>query len=223
MTVWDGFCYNGEMEALHARLSIPGIDKRVIVEALMTHSGKRKDSLYYQWSLPGVVLVTPDLSQLTTCWDRENAQRNAIMEGLTTADPGDVVLISDGDEVPSAEGLKRAVQALKEHKAVVLEQRMYNFSRAWTDERGWRGTVATTYRHLLTTSPQILRDQRENLPRIPDAGEHLSWFGGTEEIKRKLQSYAHQEYVGMADDTRKIQESVEKGRDLFGRWALSPA
>lgn len=221
--MWDGFCYNGEMEALHTRLSIPGIDKRVIVEALTTHSGKLKDGLFYQWSLPGVVLVTPDLSELTSCWARENAQRNAIMQGLVGARTEDAVLLSDADEIPSADGVKRALQALKEHKAVVLEQRMYNFSRAWTDARGWRGTVATTYGHLLTTSPQALRDQRETLPRIPDAGEHLSWFGGTEEIKRKLQSYAHQEYAGMADDSRQIQDKVEKGLDLFGRWALSPA
>lgn len=220
MRIWDTFTYNGELEALHARLAVPGIDKRVVVEALTTHSGAKKERLFYQWNLPAVRLVVPDLAPFATPWARENGQRNAIMDGLTDAEPGDVILLSDADEVPSLNGINRAVAQLAHHPAVVLCQRMYNFSRRWEDIRGWRGTVVTTCEHLRKTSPQALRDQRETLPRIADGGEHLSYFGGTQEVSRKLSSFAHTEYSSVAGDKALIDRCVKTGQDLFGRWSL---
>lgn len=220
MTIWDTFTYNGELEALHARLAVPGIDRRVLVEALTTHSGAKKDRLFYQWKLPGVQLVVPDLAPFATPWLRENGQRNAIMEGLAAAAPEDVVLISDADEVPSPDGIDRAIAQLAHHPAVVLCQRMYNFTRRWEDLRGWRGTVVTTCAHLRKTSPQALRDQRESLPRVADGGEHLSFFGGTQEVSRKLSSFAHTEYSSVAGDTALIDRCMNTGQDLFGRWSL---
>ena len=220
MKIWDTFLWNGEIQALHARLALPGIDRRVLVESWLTHSGQRKPRLYYDWTLPGVELIVADLSGHASPWARENAQRNAVMEGLHEARPDDVVMVSDIDEIPSQDGLNRAVEALQKHCAVVLCQKMYNYDRKWEDPRGWRGTVVTTYAHLATVSPQILRDQRETLPRIDNAGEHLSWFGGPEEISRKLASFAHTEYSAMAGDLDGIRERVAAGEDLFGRWAL---
>ncbi|RYF11220.1 MAG: DUF839 domain-containing protein, partial [Deltaproteobacteria bacterium] len=219
-----GYAFADQADVLiHARLAVPGIDRRVIVEAMMTHSGNKKDRLFYDWQLPGVTLVTPDLSRFDTCWARENGQRNAILDGLAGADPQDVIMISDSDEVPTPDGVARAVQALTHHSAVVLCQRMFNYSRKWEDPRGWRGTVVTTLRHLLTTTPQHLRDQRETLPRIPDAGEHLSYFGGADEVSRKLASFAHSEYTALAGDKTVIRQRMEAGQDLFGRWSLQPA
>ena len=220
MRVWDAFCYNGELEALHTRLAMPGIDRRVLVEARMTHSGQKKEALYYQWQLPDVTLITPDLSQYTDCWARENGQRNAIMDGLTDADDEDIVMVSDADEIPFTEGISRARRALRQHPAVVLCQTMYNYDRRWVDPKGWRGTIVTTYGHLKQHSPQTLRDQRETLPRIPDAGEHLSWFGGAGEVSRKLSSFAHTEYSGLAADGDTIRDRISTGEDLFGRWSL---
>lgn len=208
------------MEALHTRLAVPGIDRRVVVESWLTHSGKKKPCLFYNWSLPGVELVVPDLSAYDSPWARENAQRNAIMGGLQDAQPDDVICISDGDEIVNTDGLKRAIQALSLHPAVVLCQRMFNYSRDFEDPRGWRGTVVTTYRYLCTCSPQELRNARETLPQIPDAGEHLSYFGGAEEVSRKLASFAHTEYSALADDKQTIHERMLKGQDLFGRWTL---
>lgn len=220
MTVYDCFTYNGELQALHERLAVPGIDKRVVVEALTTHSGQEKDELFYQWTLPSVELVVPDLSRYDTPWGRENAQRNAILLGLTDAKDEDIIIVSDSDEIVSADGLTRAVEQLDKHPAVVLCQRMFNFSRQWEDPKGWRGSVVTTYAHLKTTTPQSLRDQRETLPRIADAGEHLSYFGGAGEIARKLSSFAHTEYKSLAHDSALIQKCMQSGQDLFGRWDL---
>lgn len=223
MTIWDAFCYNGEVQALHARLAIPGIHRRVLVEALTTHSGQTKSKLFFDWKLPGVRLVVPDLSRLKSPWERENAQRNAIMDGLIDAQSDDIVLVSDADEIPTQDGIDRAKKALTDSPAVVLCQTMYNFDRNWIDPRGWRGTVVTSYGHLKTVSPQTLRDQRETLPRIPDAGEHLSWFGGEGEVSRKLSSFAHTEYSHLAERPDLIHSRIAAGQDLFGRWNLETA
>ena len=221
MTVWDAFMFNGEFEALHARLAVPGIDKRILVEALMTHSGKPKKELFYNWSLPGVRLVVPDLRHFTDPWERENAQRNAIMDGLDDAAPTDMVLVSDIDEVPTPDAIERGSKALQHHAAVVFCQTSYNFDRRWHDPRGWRGTIMTTVENLREHPPQELRDARESLHRIDDAGEHLSWWGGPAEVSRKLESFAHSEYSHMAGDSKTIRERMAAGEDLFGRWKLT--
>lgn len=220
MTVWDCFTFNGEQEALRARLAVTGVDRHVLVESLLTHSGLPKPRLFYAGGEARVTPVLADLSRHATPWARENAQRDAVLQGLAGAAPHDVVLISDADEVPSADGIRRAVEALRTDEAVVLCQRMYNYSRRWEDPRGWRGTVATTYAHLASTTPQALRDAREELPRVPDAGEHLSWFGGTAEHQRKLRSYAHTEHAGLADRPELLAARAGGGVDPVGRWGL---
>lgn len=223
MTVWDCFLYNGEQEALAQRLALHNVDKRIVVEASMTHSGRVKDKLYYNWSLPGVRLIVPDLRPYTSPWARENAQRNAITQGLTDAGDTDVVLISDADEIPSADGIERGQEGLRSSPAVVLCQVLYNYNRKWQDPRGWRGTIMTTAGHLKHTSPQQLRDARETLPRVENAGEHLSWWGGVEEVSRKLASFAHSEYSHVGADQESIRRRIESGEDLFGRWQLQQA
>ena len=221
--VWDCFMYNGEEHALQSRLQLPGIHRRVLVEGNMTHSGEPQGRFYGQ-NLPDVIAVHADLSTGGSAWERENMQRNALMHGLDGAASDDLVLISDADEIPTSDAIRRASVALtRGTRAVVLSQTMYNYSREWKVPHPWNGTIATTRGHLDTVSPQALRDQRNSLPQIADGGEHLSFFGGSEEIKRKLRSFAHTEYAHMATDDDAIAAQVAGGQDLFGRWGLEAA
>lgn len=222
MTVYDCFMYNGEQSALAEKLAIPNVDRRVIVESWLTHSGLQKPALYYNSKLPGVQHVVADLTKHSDPWARENAQRNAILVGLRDAEPDDIVIIGDADEIASSDGIERGKAALSNHDAVVLCQTSYNYSRAWHDPGGWRGPVMTTVKHARLQTPQGLRDLRENLPRIPDAGEHLSWFGGESEVVRKIQSFAHQEFSTAPDDVESLRARMAGGEDLFGRWRLMP-
>jgi len=204
-------------------MKVDGIDRRVVVESWLTHSGLKKKALYFEGlDLPEVTFVLADLSYGKTSWERENMQRNAILEGLKNAAADDIVLISDVDEVPTSDAITRAIQQLKIHPAVVLSQKLYNFSKDWMEPGGWRGTVVTTAQHVKKVSPQQLRDDRERLPRVADGGEHLSWFGGVGEVRRKLRSFAHEEYASYAENPDVLKENMEAGRDLFGRWSLQP-
>lgn len=222
MTVYDCFMYNGEEQALAERLAIPNVDRRVVVESWLTHSGIKKPNLFYASTTPGVAHVVADLAPYSDPWARENAQRNAILLGLQHAEAEDIVIIADADEVQSPEGIERGKQALQQHDAVVLCLKSYNYSREWHDPTGWRGPIMTTVKHVRLQTPQRLRDLRESLPRIPDAGEHLSWFGGEAEIRRKLQSFAHTEFSDVADDVASMRSRMTEGEDLFGRWRLMP-
>ena len=231
MTVIDCFCYNGEMHALAARLALPKIDRWVLVESWTTHSGDRKPCLYHINQLselgrdldPRILVVVADLAQYEEPWQRENAQRNCVLSGLQGAGEEDTVLLSDCDELPSPEGIDRAVAALEHQSAVVLQQRSLTFNVDWENPGGWRGTVATTVRHIKKVSPQALRNQRETLPRIENGGEHRSFFGGAAEIQRKVASFAHTEYGSFAADVEAMQQRMRTGRDPFDRWDLSPA
>lgn len=220
--MYDCFMYNGEEQALAEKLAIPNVDRRVVVESWLTHSGLQKPNLFYTGSAPGVLHVVADLTRYHDPWARENAQRNAILLGLEDAQAEDIVIVSDADEIQSPKGIERGRQALQRHPAVVLCLKSYNYSREWHDPTEWRGPIITTVGHLRSQTPQGLRNLRETLPRVPDAGEHLSWFGGEAEIQRKLRSFAHSEFSGLADDTASIRARVAAGEDLFGRWCLSP-
>ena len=222
MKIWDTFCYNGETHALQARLAVSGIDHRVLVESRTTHSGLRKDRLYSEDipKLEDITVVIADLSSETTPWGRENAQRNAIMQGIRDADCHDIVLISDADEVMNEDAIVRAREALRDHVAVVFSQRLYNFNKDCEGVDEWRGTICTTVRHLRTCSPQSLRDKRETLHRIRNGGVHLSFFGGLEEVRRKLCSFAHTEYAHLANNPELLLDRMSKGEDLFGRAGL---
>jgi hypothetical protein len=61
---------------------------------------------------------------------------------------------------------------------------------------------------------------QNNMEEINDAAWHLSFFGGEERIRTKLEAYAHQEhnYAEMKTATH-ISSAIENGTDLFGRNA----
>lgn len=68
----------------------------------------------------------------------------------------------------------------------VCEQKMYYFFINYRRKRNWYGTIITMYKNL--EEPQKLRDLRNVLPSIDNAGWHLSYMGGIDRIKQKVNS-----------------------------------
>ena len=77
---------------------------------------------------------------------RENHQRNQIVQGLTDAQPDDLILISDVDEIPNLE-----IVNLKEtkNKFIIFEQKIfyYKFNRILSGFI-WYGTKACKMKFL---------------------------------------------------------------------------
>ena len=115
MRIYDTFIFDSEFELLEHRLAenYDLVDVFVLVEAAQTFQGQQKP-LYFQqqrerfaWAMPKLRHVALPRLPGESTWAREAFQRNAVQLGLYDAEPDDVVLILDADEVPSRSVLRR--------------------------------------------------------------------------------------------------------------------
>jgi beta-1,4-mannosyl-glycoprotein beta-1,4-N-acetylglucosaminyltransferase len=242
----DAFIFNDELDLLEARLEYlyDVVDFFVLVEADLTHSGKLKRMEYdlhrarYQkyWPKiiyhpyhynPAIYTATPIIPRVTDyasdAFQREWDHRNAITTPLLRFKPEDIVMVSDVDEIPSRRGIAEAVSLLQTYYvgyAMLQDYCAFNLNQKVSDP--WRGTVIATNQWIQAATPQRTRLNRE-FPTITDAGWHLTYWGGVDKIRHKLESFSHQE-LNLPDikDTKHIQESVAAGKELFLGRAMEP-
>lgn len=125
--IYDCFIFYNELELLAIRLEELEnvVDKFVLVEATLTHSGQPKP-LYFQenrhlfekYTDKIISIVVDDFppgngDKEHDYWERENYQREAIRRGLIECKDEDIILLSDVDEIPREESIYR----LREHFA----------------------------------------------------------------------------------------------------------
>lgn len=131
--IYDCFTFFNELELLELRLNelSPVVDKFVLVEATKTHQGKPKP-LYYEENkarfekfADKIIHVIAEFpSHITDAMQRDHYQRSAIMEGLKSCSPDDVVIISDLDEIPVP---KKIVEYKNKPGIKIFKQAMYYY------------------------------------------------------------------------------------------------
>ena len=243
-SIIDGFTFFNEVEILQLRLELlwDVVDKFVIVEADRTHSGEEKSFMF-----PGLaesrlkkykskIVFHPvhfivdgldfearlsGYNPRSAHWKLENFQRNGIDRACLDFSPIDVLMISDVDEIPDPEALKAifAERRFLEELPLSLHQQLFYYKLRYLRNEEWIGSVVTTVGKSRRYSAQFHRVHRDMFPVFPTAaGWHLSYFGGAENIKRKLQSFAHQELNNATFNSDEyIKRCMESGTDLYGR------
>ena len=128
MKIFDCFMYFDEEIVLDLRLNTLNeyVDYFVIVESSFNHRGEKRElkfnlKKFEKFSKKIIYLVYDKVPQkiepinstdnedeksrkyIFNAYLRENAQRNYIVEGLNHADPNDIILVSDVDEIPNLE------------------------------------------------------------------------------------------------------------------------
>jgi len=123
--VYDCFPFFNELELLEVRLHEldPVVDKFVLVEATRTFPGKPKPLHFAEnrerfaaFADKIIHVVVEDMPAGDTRrdhWVRDRFQRNAIGRGLKECRPDDVILVSDLDEIPKVETLRRLIGELR--------------------------------------------------------------------------------------------------------------
>src|SRR6476620_1912740 len=119
--LFDCFTLFNELDLLELRLrELDALVHRfVLVEAPRTFTGLPKPLHFkqnrdrFQPFLPKIVYVELEEfpADLASAWDREYFSRRAIMRGLDSAAPDDLVLISDVDEIPKPANLETALRS----------------------------------------------------------------------------------------------------------------
>jgi beta-1,4-mannosyl-glycoprotein beta-1,4-N-acetylglucosaminyltransferase len=236
--IYDCFSFFNELDLLELRLNIlnPVVDRFVIAEATRTHQKKEKP-LYFQENkerfkpflhkIEHVIVDTyptfwnSGRPKINT-WHYEKNQRKQIMKGLSKCGPEDMIIVSDLDEIPNPELVKKHAG----HDGdVVFDQYMFMFylnmistSKKTKEYELWPGTVMTKFKNIDTINKVRLLRNPENLNalRLPFSGWHFTYMGGVDKIITKLESFAHKEFnYEEFKSADRVQEIINKGEDLF--------
>tara|TARA_B100000401_G_scaffold379895_1_gene281383 strand:+ start:286 stop:1155 length:870 start_codon:yes stop_codon:yes gene_type:complete len=222
--------YFDEDLVLDVRLNYldPYVDYFVIVESIFTHRGEKRDLkfdlekfrkfkdkiIYIVYDeTPGKIEEILDKDDETTktnksIWNaifRENGQRNYLFKGVENANPEDLILISDVDEIPNLSNTD--LKNIK-NKIILFQQEMFYYKfNLKLPNIVWTGTKACRKKNLI--SPQWLRNVKDrkyafyrfdalfsdkkfiNIKIIENGGWHFTNLKTAKEIKHKLRSYLH--------------------------------
>jgi hypothetical protein len=207
MGIWDTFLYSGEKDLLKLRLQFlnPLIDYFVIVESTYTFSGNHRllsDNLFrkdLQDAYPGKInwVILEEFMPSATAWQRESWQRNQIKLGMGRAKKGDIVMLSDLDEIPNPNFIHK-VRDLREHDVKVAQMDLYFYEFDFKSERIWLGTTATTWNSEIDFQALRMHGIQgwalDSCEVINSAGVHMSSIGNSQNLARKIRSFSHTEF-----------------------------
>lgn len=232
--IYDCFPFFNELNILQMRLETlnPYVDHFVLCEMRKTHRGKDKELLFqnnkeiFSKYLDKIIYISPeDIPEYQEMekdnWILENFQRKKLINGLADCKEDDVIMISDVDEIPNPEIVKKIKNynnnsncedlSLLDETAMALEQDLFYYYFNNRNRMKWYGTVVVRYKNLICT--QWMRNMRNSLPIIKNGGWHFSYFGDVKTIKLKTESIVDAQQVSM----KEILERVSKGMDFYGR------
>ena len=161
---------------------------------------------------------------------RDFFQRNFIQKGLKNCDNNDIILISDIDEIPKLENFNK--DSIN-NEIVFFKQKMFYYKfNLCSNDINWYGTRACKKKFL--KSPQWLRNLKskyypywridtlfyKNRVRsakiIDDGGWHFSYLNTPEQIKNKLNNYAHYwEFQKSNLDFESINEKINNKISIY--------
>lgn len=225
MRIFDTFCFFNELELLKIRCEIlKELNPiHVLVESPTTHTGdpkrlhfKDNQHLFSDYNIIPLVATLPNDGD---AWHNENAQRDAILAGLTSASGDDVIIVSDLDEIPRPETILK----FDADKMLVAALKMDKFSyylNCLECAQGWESAKVTTVKtfndHFYGSAQRLRVGGFKTI--ILDAGWHWSWLGGIDKIYEKFFAYAHTESVtGENLDPDVLREKLETGESLWSQ------
>ncbi len=233
--VYDLILINTELEWLEIRLGqmYNNIDYFIIVEAALTFQDNPKP-LYVQehWDsfkpyhakMIRHTLNTTGVEFKDT-WHREQFSRNAMYDqvipfltGAQAANEGDVILVSDVDEMPRPSTIT-ALRNCEFPKKLSLHSHMYYYSFQWVNRQDWPHPQATYYSANSTVLPDELRSQGEGTQHLYNAAWHCSYcFSTIKEMVSKIKSFSHQELnQDRFKDPKEVLRKVRTGIDMYER------
>lgn len=139
------------------------------------------------------------------------------------ANDNDIVILSDLDEIPSIEFINE--YKTKNYTQICSAyQKEFNYFLNYYRNNHWIGSLIFRAKNNLDISFNEIRQISKNIKSAKV--KHLSTFGGyhftsignINEIKNKINSWAHQEYNNKYV-MRDIEENILKGQDIFGRYS----
>ena len=230
MKIYDCFMYFDEDLLLDIRLNSLNehVSKFIITEATYTHNGNPKKLNFdiknfkkFENKIEYIVIdQQPENIQTINSLDseskkgeklilngyaRDNYQRNELSRGIQNAEPNDIIIVSDLDEIPN---LKNINFLNIKNKIIQFKQKMFYYKlNLYYPDFDWFGSKACRKKHLL--SPQWLRNIKSkkysrfrldlifnkkkysDIHYVMDGGWHFTCIRTPEELEYKLLNFAH--------------------------------
>ena len=225
----DCFMYFNEKDIVYLRLKelYDTVDYFVINEATKTHQGQDKELsfwkddrleqfkdkiVYSSIELDGRFNgLMPKFFPDAKIAAEEHEQRIRLFEQIEALnlDNLDIIMISDCDEIPN----KDVFQQMISYPIVALNQMFFvHYVDVYTN-KNVTGTVCCKYeglKYLNTLSSgmglQILRRDKDFMPRIENGGWHYSYMGGAKSVSEKVVST----YDGDLNSKWKTEEASQQ-------------
>lgn len=233
----DIVSYNGEADVLELRFQIldKAVDQFIVCEGDETTAGTPKvrhfeaqQDRFSRW-LPKIKyhIMSPYMDPILTSfaannlpipvdqhwWHREFIQKESMRYALTHLRDDDRVFIGDADEIWDP-------TLVYPPGRWELEQTVYTY---WLDNKSseyWTGTSVMDYGNIKLQTLDSLRayDKAREFMWAPKmkSGWHFTNLGGAEFVKRKIRSYAHQEFNN-PQILAQVDMAVAMNRDYLGR------
>jgi len=247
MKLIDCFMYFNEKDIVYLRIKelYDTIDYFVINEATKTHQGQDKELSFWKderlQEFKDKIIYSPieldgrfDILMLKFFPDakigaKEHEQRIRLFEQIEKLNLSDedIIMISDCDEIPN----KNIFQDIIKHPIVALNQMFFvHYINVYTN-KNVTGTVACKYERLkyLNTLSfgmglQLLRRDKDFIPRIENGGWHYSYMGGAKSVSQKVVSTydgnLNSEWKTKESSNILIQESIKNKKSPFSQMPL---
>jgi len=240
--IYDCFTFRDELDMLELRLKIldPVVDKFVICEADKTFTNQSKPynfldqkDRFKRW-IDKIIYLPVELDSegldfskkdteynpYSAAWMLEMQQRSGLILGLDNATDEDTIMLGDVDEIPYPQDVKHV-----NTPTVCVNKFFYyyiNNLSVGPRDRNWLGTALLPYTHLKNfANLEKVRGNRNYFQPI-QSGWHLSFMGGKELIKRKIQTISHTEYNNEKYyNDKNIDECLLLGKDVFQREGMN--
>ena len=239
--IYDCFSYWDEDLLLDLRLSTLDsyVDYFVIVEGNKTWQNNSKKlsfniDNFSKFKKKIIYIRVEDLPDGEDPYLRENHQRNSILRGLINTKENDLIIISDLDEIPNPEAIKKFKPSMR-YAAMKQKHYYYKFNLISRNNTFWLGSRICVRKFL--KSPQWLRDLKfkkrpiwrldklrlNNI--IDDGGWHFCNLKSPEQLLYKYKNLCetNDPYVFKEKIDEKflnldeIKKRVDKGSDIIGR------
>lgn len=237
MKTIDIFSFCGEYDVLELRLNVlnESVDEFIICEGDETTAGnpkpryfEEKKQRYAKWlpkikyhlfspytdpALSLLADISPGVPKDIHWWRREFIQKESMRYALTHLHDDDRVFIGDVDEIWNPE------TEFPDGRSE-LQQIVYTYYLNNKSSEQWTGTSVMSYKDIKSDTLDNLRayDQARAYMKAPiiKSGWHFTNQGGTEFVKKKIQSYAHQEF-NHPIVLSQVEQRIANNQDYLGR------
>ena len=239
--IYDCFTFKNELLLLELRLYELSkyVDRFILVEGTRSFTNRPKPLFFLEHKkkfepfLDKIThIIVDDFPSYTgDTWQYQMYQRNAIVRGLAEAQPEDLIMVSDVDEVPRPSSIAAFLEPIS-----IVENRHYfykfNLRAHWggnpflsthmTRMRWFRGAESLRGRKKLYPFWRIDKRPfwdplyRHNPHIIKDGGWHFSFLMSPEDILDKIKDYSSKRYRCPGIDRDSICQAIQNSEDLRG-------